>query len=321
MYIRNLQKLILILTSLFFICFCVRNGIHKTYYKSGKLKSKINYKNGKKNGIAYYYDDTENQSIKEIIEYKNGIQHGWTINYEDYDMKKYVKNKLNYHNYQKPVSQCFYNKGIRNGWCFVEFEISVPEARAYNYKKIIFRDGKKRGIAEEKGFDYNIKIYRSLNLDMYVDTPEKYMFKKWPKSKPFKGFVTGDYYHFDNLIDGNKETVWVSRNKNFKRKNLIYLSMNSDNKKVTHLIINNGNQINKKEFKKFSRIKKAKITIVKYKLAVIYRKTYKIFFKDSIETKRIKINDSNVSAFLTVISSYPGTKYKNVSISDFYFEY
>jgi len=71
------------------------NGVWRTYYKSGNLKSTVNYKNGKVNGEAFFfYDDNKETKMVElsydedIIEgvylefYENGAQKA-TLNYEE----------------------------------------------------------------------------------------------------------------------------------------------------------------------------------------------------------------------------------------------
>ena len=51
-----------------------RNGLHKSYYKDKKLRSEINYKDGRKHGIAKQYYKTG--ELHSTFEYNEGTKHG-----------------------------------------------------------------------------------------------------------------------------------------------------------------------------------------------------------------------------------------------------
>ena len=65
-------------------------GEFLTYYESGQLKEKINYKDGKKEGerILYY----ESGQLEEKVNYKEGVKNGEWLNY--YDNGQLVRTRI-----------------------------------------------------------------------------------------------------------------------------------------------------------------------------------------------------------------------------------
>ena len=65
-------------------------GEFLTYYESGQLKEKINYKDGKKEGEGLWY--YENGQLEEKVNYKEGEKNGEWLNY--YDNGQLVRTRI-----------------------------------------------------------------------------------------------------------------------------------------------------------------------------------------------------------------------------------
>lgn len=52
----------------------IKNGIEKVYYESGELAYEVKNVNGKRDGVLTWYDRDGN--VLEILHYKNGMRHG-----------------------------------------------------------------------------------------------------------------------------------------------------------------------------------------------------------------------------------------------------
>lgn len=79
---KTFQLLISILALLFIFSCNLKdpnNGIQEEYYPNGVIKSKINLKNGLKDGVALYYDNKGRLISK--TEYKDDLKNGKLINY------------------------------------------------------------------------------------------------------------------------------------------------------------------------------------------------------------------------------------------------
>ncbi len=69
------------------------NGIYKSYYENGQLKTEENYKYGKLEGVAKAYDESGKPKME--INYKNGIREGVV---KFYNKNGKLKTELNYKN-------------------------------------------------------------------------------------------------------------------------------------------------------------------------------------------------------------------------------
>jgi antitoxin component YwqK of YwqJK toxin-antitoxin module len=81
------------------------NGIWRSYYENGNLKSSVNYKDGKVDGIAYfYYNDNKESTMAEVI-YEQDIMTGI---YQEFFQNGAQKVKLNHKNGQMHGDAEFY---------------------------------------------------------------------------------------------------------------------------------------------------------------------------------------------------------------------
>jgi len=69
------------------------NGLWRSYYENGKLKSAVNYKNGKVDGIAYFYYNDDKETLKAEVIYSNDVITGV---YQEYYQNGAQKAKLIY---------------------------------------------------------------------------------------------------------------------------------------------------------------------------------------------------------------------------------
>lgn len=301
------------------------NGKIKKYYSISKIKSIINYKNGKKHGWSIYYG--EDGRLLSKSHYLKGKLNGWSF----FSPSEYFHSRSNIkipeypntpYDFRIDKIQNYYVNGLKNGWGYLRR--SYTES-SYLYEKAMYRNGEKKG--KYYSFLYvNGKVYKKKNGYYYLNKKGK-MFPFMPEyiiGGPNKylhsikhPYVFFDNYHYDNLIDKIKKTAWVSFYKNYKMDN--FNITNYSKKVVKYLIINNGNKINRKEYYRFSRIKK--IIIKLYINSKIIRKVIK--FKDNfLETKKIPIFKKGFfNLFIYIDSIYPGKTYRNLSVSDIYLEY
>ena len=306
------------------------NGLVKTYDPISKaLKSEINYKNGKKHGwsISYDYHYIHGRYVTNKTHYINGIMNGWSCNI--IIRERGVERSNNY-----------YVNGIMHGWSF--FEGHMGEFRHIK-EKAMYRNGKKIGkiyrtdlitfegretrqiydhyMVEDE--DNNIGRTSNYSLNM-LELPSAYKYYKW--SEPFFGYFNQDYYHPDNLSDGIKETVWVSCFDDYNKE--YFLLVNRTNDLVRNLTIVNGNRENDEDYRNYSRVREAELSIsiinmlipANNKFRSHVKKRIRISFNDNKEIKRIPIFEKGwVEVKMKILSIYPGRKFRNLSVSDFYF--
>lgn len=102
-----------------------KNGLETTYNKNGKVSSKIVYVNGKKDGVAYFYDALGRKTA--IISYQNGKKNGtstvWRYPYrgeltkevQEYKEGKREGQRIKYYSTGKVSSKVFYKNDELNG--------------------------------------------------------------------------------------------------------------------------------------------------------------------------------------------------------------
>jgi len=109
------------------------NGIWRTYYTSGNLKSSVNYKNGKVDGEAYFfYDDNKETKMVEVI-YEEDIINGLYLEFYENGAQKVSLN---------------YEEGVLNGDAEFYYKTGRTKIKG-KYKK-----GRKKGkwyFFDEKG--------------------------------------------------------------------------------------------------------------------------------------------------------------------------
>lgn len=304
------------------------NGLVKTYDPISKaLNSEINYKNGKKHGwsISYDYHYIHGRYVTNKTHYINGIMNGWSCNI--IIRERGVERSNNY-----------YVNGIMHGWSFFEGyrgeNIHIKEKAMYRngkkvgkiYQLLTFSNGGRniyegycdedRNLLSDNEFSYSFNTLFSSNFFKPV---------KWPD--PFYGYFENDYYHYDNLIDGIQESVWVSGNNDFQN-DIFWLKKSTDNGIIENLTIVNGNRENDEDYRNYSRIREAELSIsiinmlipVNNRFRSHVKKRIRISFNDNKEIKRIPIFEKGwVEVKMKILSIYPGRKFRNLSVSDFYF--
>jgi len=120
----------------------IQNGVEIHYYKNGQIKSKVTYKNGKKEGIALQYEKDGFLRYEEW--YKNDLLHGIS--------KKYYPNGVIRHldMYSNGevigISKRYYNNGI------LESETKFKKGASYEYElyKTYYKTGILKKIRNKK---------------------------------------------------------------------------------------------------------------------------------------------------------------------------
>jgi antitoxin component YwqK of YwqJK toxin-antitoxin module len=130
---------------------CKRNGMTWWYNDKGKIKSKVNFKDGREEGIYTSYHD--NGKVKLTVPYVNGQKHGTQKMY--YDNGK-LGSKVNYVNGKR--------EGLMTEWAYEGYKSSeVLYKRNYKVglKKYYDKEGKIR-FTEEYKMDRNPVIAKLL---------------------------------------------------------------------------------------------------------------------------------------------------------------
>lgn len=128
-----------------------KNGAYQTYYpKSGKLLSRINYKNGLKDGVCLRYH--ENGQLAAEFNYENDLLEGAAKEYYDNGHLKssyYLKNNavegqyLSFYRNKKTESKRKFKNGLLEGIEKIYYE-NGELSSLFNYK-----NGKKHGVCKE----------------------------------------------------------------------------------------------------------------------------------------------------------------------------
>lgn len=156
------------------------------YYKDNKLSEIMNYSDGYLNGeLVRYYPD--GKTVKERANMKNGKADGVTETYSE-------EGKLTY------------EKGLRDG------TDNGPERRYSNDGELVYEAMYKDGKMEGKAFQ---KINRG-NPDAYTKT--EYYKNGKHEGEYLEVFENGTVKTKGKYIDGQKDGLWESFNKDGKRK-------------------------------------------------------------------------------------------------------
>lgn len=124
-------------------------------------------------------------------------------------------------------------------------------------------------------------------------------------------YEEGYNYDAENLVDGNLETIWVEGVDGYGEGETIHIFSNEGKKYVSQINIYNGFAKTDDLYKKNSRVKGLMIQFedgtVVYEELQDSKDVQTIYLDEIVETGWIK---------LTVISTYPGTKYEDTCLTE-----
>jgi len=118
------------------------NGLWRTFYKNGNLKSSVNYKDGNVDGIAYFYYNDEVNSKKAEVTYENNQIIGFFLEFYDNGAQKskieYKNGEMHgdaefYYRTGKLKIEAQYKKGKKDGkWKYYNEAGEVIKKEKYN---------------------------------------------------------------------------------------------------------------------------------------------------------------------------------------------
>ena len=117
----KIKHIFLSLLIIFLFVSCKKRVIE--YYQNGHLKSVIEYRNGKEDGMTVYYDDDYERPVLEIM-MKNGKRNGKMTRYffnGNIEVQAYYKDDMQQGVYQEydlqgnPIIECYYVDGKKTG--------------------------------------------------------------------------------------------------------------------------------------------------------------------------------------------------------------
>jgi antitoxin component YwqK of YwqJK toxin-antitoxin module len=139
-----MKKVLYIVLLLLLICGCEKNGLHTEYYKSGKKKSEINYKDGKKEGLGTWWHES-GEKWKETT-FSDGKSNGLFTEWSE-NGQKYKEGNLK-DGQQNGLWTTWRDDGQR--WEEVNFKNGIKHGLLTEW----YKNGKKRG---ESNFKYGNK--------------------------------------------------------------------------------------------------------------------------------------------------------------------
>ncbi len=194
------------------------NGVYKSYYYSGKLKSIGKYSNNKPDGLwKYYY---ENGGIKTKGQLREGITTGhWQYYYENGSMRMEGELKANkregewifYYENGTEKSRGTYENNAKNGIWNYFYEDSNLKAQAfYENNSGLYKEFYPSGALKMEGYNSNQRSTGKWKY--YYETGElqaEGYFRMGAKHGPWK------YYHKNGIVsatggytEGQKEGLW-----------------------------------------------------------------------------------------------------------------
>ena len=131
------------------------DGIHKTWYENGQLEFDVNFKDGKRDGLyKLWYKNGQLQFDKKYI---NDTTHGMSIHFSD---DGYILSKGEWEN-SKQIGIHYYDYYFSDKIkCIVDHDINIM--RYWNKEGDLFYEGK---FDQDKFFDLNSEVESIFNLE------------------------------------------------------------------------------------------------------------------------------------------------------------
>lgn len=141
-HLINIRKYLIVIQTAFYLFGCFpKKEVRMEYYKNGKIKSKIEFVNGLKNGESRMFDSLGN--LMSITHFINDTLHG---------------DKISYYKNGNILMKISYVKGVADGPFFHYYE------NGYMAKKGNFKKGRRHGLLHEY-FSHTSEL---LNFESYV---------------------------------------------------------------------------------------------------------------------------------------------------------